>query len=197
MVAALAALWPADASLEGLVLTRYHHTPPSYAARPGRIELREASHPVPDAAGLRGAQDMLARVQSLSAEDLVIELVSGGGSALLSLRAPGITGHDAQGCGLQADAVGQHRRFQLACRCALRGGDRRALEQLCRYITRPALADERVQTNAAGQVVLKVKTPRRDGTKHLVMSPLEFIKLLIQRPLCGRQIRRCYVSRGS
>ena len=189
MVAALAALWPADASLEGLVLTRCHHTPPSYAARPGRIELREASHPVPDAAGLRGAQDMLARVQSLSAEDLVIELVSGGGSALLSLRAPGITGHDAQGCGLQADAVGQHRRFQLACRCAL--------EQLCLYITRPALADERVQTNAAGQVVLKVKTPRRDGTKHLVMSPLEFIKLLIQRPLCGRQIRRCYVSRGS
>ena len=41
-------------------------------------------------------------------------------------------------------------------------------------ITGPALANERVQTNAAGQVVLKLKTPWRDGTAHLVMSPLEF-----------------------
>jgi hypothetical protein len=47
--------------------------------------------------------------------------------------------------------------------------DRQALEQLCRYITRPALANERVQTNAAGQVVLKLKTPWRDGTTHLVL----------------------------
>ena len=85
--------------------------------------------------------------------------------------------------------------LHAAVRCA--ADDRQALEQLCRYITRPALANERVQTNAAGQVVLKLKTPWRDGTTHLVMSPLEFTKLLIQRPLCERQIRRCYVSRGS
>ncbi len=56
--------------------------------------------------------------------------------------------------------------------------DRHALEQLCRYITRLALANERVQTNAAGRVVLKLKTPWRDGTTHLMMSPLEFM----QRP---------------
>ena len=56
--------------------------------------------------------------------------------------------------------------------------DRQALEQLCRYITRPALANERVQTNAAGQVVLKLKTPWRDGTTHLAMSPLEFMQRL-------------------
>ena len=56
--------------------------------------------------------------------------------------------------------------------------DRQALEQLCRYITRPALANERVQTNAAGQVVLKLKTAWRDGTTHLVMSPLEFMQRL-------------------
>ena len=63
--------------------------------------------------------------------------------------------------------------------------DRQALEQLCRYITRPALADERVQRNAAGQVVLKLKTPWRDGTTHLVMSPLEFMQrlaALVPRP---------------
>jgi len=88
MTAALDALWPANAALEGLVLTRYHHTPPGYR---GRIELREASHPVPDEAGLRGAEDMLRRVQGLSKDDLVIALVSGGGSALLSLPAAGIT----------------------------------------------------------------------------------------------------------
>ena len=55
-------------------------------------------------------------------------------------------------------------------RCA--ADERRAREQLCRYITRPALANERVQTNAAGQVVLKLKTSWHDGTTHLVMSPL-------------------------
>ena len=46
------------------------------------------------------------------------------------------------------------------------------------YITRPALSDERVQINAAGQVELKLKTPWRDGTTHLVMSPLEFMQRL-------------------
>ena len=63
--------------------------------------------------------------------------------------------------------------------------DRQALEQLCRYITRPALANERVQTNAAGQVVLKLKTAWRDGTTHLVMSPMEFMQrlaALVPRP---------------
>ncbi|MFN9678749.1 MAG: transposase, partial [Betaproteobacteria bacterium] len=56
--------------------------------------------------------------------------------------------------------------------------DRKRLEQLCRTITRPALSDERVQLNAAGQVELKLKTPWRDGTTHLVMSPLEFMQRL-------------------
>jgi hypothetical protein len=76
-------------------------------------------------------------------------------------------------------------RFSLhaAVRCA--ADDRQALEQLCRYITRLALANERVQTNAAGQVVLKLKTPWRDGTTHLVMSPLAFMQrlaALVPRP---------------
>jgi len=48
-----------------------------------------------------------------------------------------------------------------------------ALEQQCCYITRPELANGRVQTSAAGQVVLKLKTAWRDDTMHLVMSPLE------------------------
>jgi hypothetical protein len=50
--------------------------------------------------------------------------------------------------------------------------DRKRMEHLCRVITRPALSDERVQVSAAGQVELKLKTPWRDATTHLVMSPL-------------------------
>ena len=49
---------------------------------------------------------------------------------------------------------------------------------MCRYITRPALSDERIQLNAAGQVELELKTPWRDGTTHLMMSPLEFMQRL-------------------
>ena len=62
--------------------------------------------------------------------------------------------------------------FSLHAAVRCEADDRQALEQLCRYITRSALANERVQTNAAGQVVLKLKTSWRDGTTHLVMSPL-------------------------
>jgi Putative transposase len=62
--------------------------------------------------------------------------------------------------------------LHAAVRCGADG--RQGQEQLCRCLNRPALANERVQTNAAGQVVLKLKTPWRDRTTHLVMSPLEF-----------------------
>jgi hypothetical protein len=75
--------------------------------------------------------------------------------------------------------------FSLHAAVCCAADERQALEQLCRYITRPALANERVQTNAAGQVVLKLKTPWRDGTTHLVMSPLEFMQrlaALVPRP---------------
>ena len=73
--------------------------------------------------------------------------------------------------------------LHAAVRCG--ADERKSLEQLCRYITRPALANERVQCNAAGQVVLKLKTPWHDGTMHLVMSPLEFMQrlaALVSRP---------------
>lgn len=91
MAAAVDALWPAGAPLSGLVVTRYDHVPPAYRARPGRIEVVEASHPVPDEAGRQAAARILALAQGLTADDLVLCLVSGGGSALLSLPAPGLT----------------------------------------------------------------------------------------------------------
>ena len=68
----------------------------------------------------------------------------------------------------------------FSLRAAVRCGadDRQALEQLCRCITRPTLANQRVQCNVAGQVVLKLRTAWHDGTTHIVMSPLEFMQCL-------------------
>ena len=91
MAQALEALWPADAPLQGMVVTRYHHTPPRPAGLVQRIEVVEASHPVPDAAGLAAAQRILQMVQGLSADDLVLCLISGGGSSLLTLPADGLS----------------------------------------------------------------------------------------------------------
>ncbi len=78
--------WPADKPLEGLIVTRYGHGLPLK-----RIEVIEASHPVPDDAGERAARRILESAASLVADDLLLVLVSGGGSALLSLPAEGIS----------------------------------------------------------------------------------------------------------
>lgn len=72
--------WPADAPLDGLVVTRYAHGLPCR-----RIEVIEAGHPVPDEAGERAAARILERATALREEDLLVALVSGGGSSLLSL----------------------------------------------------------------------------------------------------------------
>ncbi len=96
MAQALEQLWPADAPLSGVVVTRYHHTPPRPAGVTQRIEVLEAAHPVPDAAGVQAAERMLALVQGLQADDLVICLISGGGSALLTLPAEGLSLADKQ-----------------------------------------------------------------------------------------------------
>ena len=73
-------------ALSGLVVTRYGHGAPC-----DKIEVIEAAHPVPDAAGQQAAQRMMEMVQGLSADDVVLCLISGGGSALLALPAEGIT----------------------------------------------------------------------------------------------------------
>jgi hydroxypyruvate reductase len=77
--------------LSGLVITRYGHGVPTRA-----IELVEAGHPVPDAAGLAAAARMLGLVQGLTPDDLVLALISGGGSSLLTLPASGISLDDKQ-----------------------------------------------------------------------------------------------------
>ena len=91
MAQAVEAHWPLDAPLQGLVVTRYQHIPPRPPGLVQRIEVVEAAHPVPDAAGLAAAQRMLAMAQGLTKDDLVLCLISGGGSALLTLPVDGLT----------------------------------------------------------------------------------------------------------
>ena len=97
MAHALEQLWPHDAPLSGLVVTRYGHTPPRPEGLAQRIEIVESAHPVPDEAGLRAAERIMAFPQGLTEDDLVICLISGGGSALLTLPAQGMTLADKQG----------------------------------------------------------------------------------------------------
>jgi glycerate 2-kinase len=97
MAQAVEALWPADAPLQGLVVTRYGHIPPRPTGLKQRIEVVEAAHPVPDAAGLQAAQRILAMTKGLTADDLVLCLISGGGSALLTLPAEGLSLEEKQG----------------------------------------------------------------------------------------------------
>jgi len=77
-------LW--SGPLEGLVLTRYGHAVPC-----DRVEIVEASHPIPDAVGEQTAHRILNLARSLGPDDQLVFLASGGGSALLSLPAPGLT----------------------------------------------------------------------------------------------------------
>src|SRR5712664_1816506 len=72
--------WPRDAALEGLVITRYRHGLPTR-----RVKVIEAGHPIPDERGESAAKEILQRVRNLAPDDLLLALISGGGSALLSL----------------------------------------------------------------------------------------------------------------
>ena len=131
MAHAVEAFWPKDAPLSGLVVTRYGHLPPRPDGLPQRIEVLQAAHPVPDAAGLAAAERILTLTQGLTADDLVLCLISGGGSALLSLPAEGLTlvhkqriNHELLACGAgigEMNCVRKHLsrikggRLALAC----------------------------------------------------------------------------------
>jgi len=90
MAAALDAAWP-DVPLSGVVSTRHGHGLPA-----GRVRVIEAGHPVPDEHSVAAAEAMLASVAGLGPDDLVVALISGGGSACLALPAPGLSLADKQ-----------------------------------------------------------------------------------------------------
>tara|TARA_R110002073_G_scaffold275681_1_gene439449 strand:+ start:677 stop:1954 length:1278 start_codon:yes stop_codon:yes gene_type:complete len=132
MAAAVEAAWP-DAALEGLVITRYGHGLPTH-----RIEVVEAGHPMPDTAGTEAAARIARLVQSAGADDLVIFLASGGGSALLALPADGISLEDKRtvnGALLRSGAdIGQMNAVRKHL-SALKGGRLAALAAPARVLT--------------------------------------------------------------
>ena len=75
--------------------------------------------------------------------------------------------------------------FSLHAGVRCEATDRQGIEQLCRYITRPAISNERLSINREGNVILKLKTPWRNGTTHIVLTPMEFMQrlaALVPRP---------------
>ena len=90
MAAAVEAAWP-DVPLSGVVVVPYGSGAPTR-----RITVREAAHPVPDANSVAAAQEILDSVSGLGPDDLVLALISGGGSSVMALPAPGITLADKQ-----------------------------------------------------------------------------------------------------
>ncbi len=115
MAAALEAAWP-DVPLTGVVVTRYGHAVPTR-----RITVLEASHPVPDAASEAGARALMDAVAGLGPDDLVLALMSGGGSALLALPAPGLTLADKQAVNASLLACGAPIGVMNAVRKQLSG----------------------------------------------------------------------------
>lgn len=123
--------WPGP--LSGLVVTRYGHRVPT-----SRIEVAEAAHPVPDAAGEAAARRMLDLLRGLGPDDLVLCLISGGGSALLALPAPGIALADKQavtGALLRSGAAISEINCVRKHLSAVKGGRLAALAAPARLVT--------------------------------------------------------------
>lgn len=132
MAAALEDAWP-DVAMQGVVVTRYGHAVPTK-----RIEVIEAAHPVPDANSQKGAQRLLQAVQGLTADDLVIALMSGGASALLAAPAPGLTLEDKQAINKALLACGANITEMNAVRkhlSAIKGGRLAAAAAPARIVT--------------------------------------------------------------
>jgi glycerate 2-kinase len=132
MAAALENAWP-DVEMSGVVVTRYGHAVPTQ-----RIEILEASHPVPDAMSETAARRILDAVQGLSPDDLVIALISGGGSALMTAPAPGMTLADKQAVNRALLASGATITEMNAVRkhlSAIKGGRLAMAAQPARLVT--------------------------------------------------------------
>ncbi|WP_312453645.1 glycerate kinase [Pseudescherichia sp.] len=132
MAAAVDAAWP-DVNVSGVVVTRYGHAVPA-----GRIRILEASHPVSDAMSETAAMLIVESLRGLTRDDLVLALMSGGGSALMALPAPGLTLADKQAitrallhCGANIREMNLVRRHLSA----VKGGKLAAMAQPARVVS--------------------------------------------------------------
>lgn len=132
MAAALDAAWP-DIDVSGVVVTRYGHAVPA-----GRIRIIEASHPVPDAMSLEAGKAVLDAVNGLSKDDLVVAMISGGGSALLVAPAGDMSLSDKQAVNKALLASGATIREMNAVRkhlSRIKGGRLAIAAQPARVVT--------------------------------------------------------------
>ena len=132
MALAVEAAWP-DVPLSGVVVAPYGHGAPTR-----RIVMREASHPVPDANSQAAAAEILAAVEGLGPDDLVLALISGGGSSVMALPAPGLTLADKQATNRALLASGLDIRTMNAIRrrlSAVKGGKLAAAALPARVVT--------------------------------------------------------------
>jgi hydroxypyruvate reductase len=132
MAAAVEAAWP-NVDLSGVVVVPY-----GYGLACSRIRVREAGHPVPDENSVAAAEDVLSQVRGLGANDLVLALISGGGSAALCLPAPGLTLADKQAVNRLLLASGFDIRTMNAVRrrlSAIKGGRLAAAARPARVLT--------------------------------------------------------------
>lgn len=158
MARAFDALWPAELPLSGVVLTRYDHAPPCVGTGPQRIAVLEAAHPVPDQAGLDGSRAVMQALQGVTEDDLVVALMSGGGSALLTAPVSGWHLPDEQDlhrqllrCGASITEMNTVRRHLSA----IKGGRLARLCQPARLVTL-AISDvpgDRLEDIASGPTV--------------------------------------------
>lgn len=138
MAAAVDALWPRNAPISGLVVTRYDYVPPDYRANPGRIEVVEAAHPVPDEAGRRAAKRIAELTKGLTQDDLVLCLISGGASSLLAMPADGVTLEEKQAVNkalLQSGAAIDEMNCVRKHLSAIKGGRLAAMCAPARVVT--------------------------------------------------------------
>lgn len=138
MAAAVDALWPWNAPISGLVVTRYDYVPPDYKANPGRIEVVEAAHPVPDEAGRRAAKRIAELTHGLTQDDLVLCLISGGASSLLAMPADGVTLEEKQAVNkalLQSGAAIDEMNCVRKHLSAIKGGRLAAMCAPARVVT--------------------------------------------------------------
>lgn len=186
MAFALDGFWPKDAPLSGAVVTRYGHIPPEATGHAGRIAIHESAHPVPDEASVTAARTMLNLVSGLTADDLVICLLSGGASALMALPVEGVALAEKQAitrqlllCGAPIDemnlvrqSLSQIKGGQLAAAC----GDAPVLTLAISDVPgdRPEIigSGPTMEAGASEDVALEILDRRRIGIPNAVRQAM-------------------------
>src|SRR5689334_16861492 len=147
---ALAAEMHFAGALQGIAITRYGHGLPTR-----HIRVVEAGHPVPDEAGEAGAREILEQARKLAPEDLLLVLISGGGSSLLSLPAPGVTMAELK---------------SLTARLLRSGAEIREMNTVRKHLS--AIAGGRLAAACRGKVVaLIISDVVGDDPTHIASGP--------------------------